>query len=303
MIDLVAASIRRMHRLYASFPKGLWGLCVSVLFVSIAFGLFAAMIVTYIAWKLLLIDQGFIGSQEDFFMVNLYWDGSMRISSFTLLALGLFGMRMRQVGDGGLPDIKAGSIWNEVGAAARSTFAWSLIILLALHVLLFRDRLDAHNALNATFWPDEPFHPSLARQYLNWLYTVARLVLNYLPYLMVLHMALAHDGVRIGMKTIKEHLPVIGAVLVLATVLDALFNQCYHLFTTYVFPPLVMPFGNSAFTYLFPFMVVLMFTAWTVPAICIAMTGPFDAFKTREPVKANAPDGIADHDGPGVTPP
>lgn len=303
MIDLIAASLKRMHRLYASFPKGLWGLCVSITFMSLAFGFFCSLIVTWLAWKLNTMVPGFIQEPGDFFMVSLYWDGTMRISAFTLLALGLFALRMRQVGDLTLTDIKAATIWKEVGAKARNAFGWSLLVLMALQVLLFRTSLDADDTLNATFWPDATFHPSLGRQYLNWLYSVARLAMNYMPYLMVLNLCLAHDGMVPSRRAVAQHLPVMGAVFIIGTVIDALHNECHHLLITYVFPPLIMPFGNSAFTYLFPFMVVLMFTAWAVPAICLAMTGPLDAFKAHHPDEAGATLASEDTDEAGLTPP
>lgn len=280
MLDLIKATLHRIYLLYRDFPKKLFELSVYVALSSIVLGLVSGLILAWVVWKLEYLPLHYLGDDfSEFVFVGMFWDGFQRVASFGLLAYGLFAVRMRSFGERSIAEHSFSSIWAGITAKNWSTFLITWLILFILHLVFFKSPFDSSgNELGHVplSWTDDEMGTSTAAQYAAWTNELVKLLLGYLPYGLVLYLLLADLNVPLTPQTLRSHAKVIGALVLIGFGLGAFFNESYYYLTTYIYPPLSIPFEASALSGVFRFMVTLLLTAYTLPGVVICLLGPLD---------------------------
>jgi hypothetical protein len=280
MLDLIRATLHRIYSLYRDVPKKLFELSIYVALASVGLGLTSGLVLAWLVWKLDLLPLQYMAEEfGDFVLTGMFWDGVQRVTSFVLLGYGLFAVRMRDIGERTIAQHSFASIWRSITAKNWSTFIIAWLALFVLNLVFYRSPFDSSgNELGYVplSWTDDGLGTTVAARYAAWANELLKLLLGYLPYLVVLCMLLADRGIPIIRKTLRSRTRVIGAMLIIGFAVNALINESYYYLTSFIFPPLTIPFEDSALASVFRFMVTLVLTAWTLPGVVLCLWGPLD---------------------------
>lgn len=273
----IGATLLRLFDLYRGYPRGLLNLSALVVGACWLFGAVAGFLVAWAAWLLQLVPGAHLGDFGFSIYLGMFDAQVGTVAAFATLALGLFATRVWREGELTIAQRSFTAVLASISQRTWAVFGALCAALVVVKVALFNPLFDL-TGMREEYWlelGDDSLGPRKYRA-LKWVNDLVAEAGAWLPALMVVVLLLKESGKAVTRAQRLALLPVVGAMLAMGFVHDAVLWALIDTLKRLLFPLFTIPFEASLIPYVFQFAVLALVAALLLPAWTLANTVPFE---------------------------